>query len=233
MWTALNLDRVPSPCFVVDEVRLRANLETLAGVQRRAGCRILLALKGFAMFSLFPLCRKYLAGACASGPIEARLAREEFGGEVHTFSPAYSEADFAEVLALSDHVVFNSFASWRRYRERATGAPRRVSCGLRINPEYSEVGVALYNPCAPCSRLGITRAEFQPEHLDGIEGLHFHCLCEQNADALEHTLAAVEEKFGEFIPRMKWMNFGGGHHITRADYDVDRLVALICGFRRR
>ncbi|OPZ25553.1 MAG: Carboxynorspermidine/carboxyspermidine decarboxylase [Lentisphaerae bacterium ADurb.BinA184] len=233
MWTALNLDTLPSPCFVVDEARLRANLELLDDVQRRGGCRILLALKGFAMFSLFPLCRRHLAGACASGPLEARLAREEFGGEVHTFAPAYSAADFAEVLALSDYVIFNSFASWRRFQDRVLRAPRRVSCGLRINPEYSEVGVALYNPCAPNSRLGITRAAFEPEHLGGIEGLHFHCLCEQNADALERTLEAVEAKFGAFIPRMKWMNFGGGHHITRADYDVERLVRLLCGFRKR
>ncbi len=494
-WHNLDLAQVPSPCFVVDEALLRRNLELLADVQRHADCRILLALKGFAMFATFPLCRRHLAGCCASGAIEARLAREEFGGEVETFAPAFSDEDFEEVLALSDKVVFNSFSQWKHFREKAlaanangregvppgmqdgsVGVPpasfdgrparraafldyahplkaerhklphfqqedvvcmatyrladalpkeklqeleqvrdgwlsqhpqswteaaaqeyhakfedevdrwldagegsrllarpdvrtvveqafrhfdgvryeiisyaimpnhvhvlfrplagnaigdimhswksftakeinkvlgrdgsvwqceywdrlvrngkhleaclgyirrnpkkaglaegtfalweredagggtppesgqdahapvpavahvpvpaaaRRVSFGLRVNPEFSEVGVALYNPCAPNSRLGVTRANFEPAELDGIEGLHFHCLCEQNADALEHTLAAFEEKFGEFLPRMKWVNFGGGHHVTREDYDVERLVRIIRGFRGR
>lgn len=292
-WEKLDLAQLPSPCFVVDAALLRRNLERLAGVQTRAGCKILLALKGFAMFATFPLCRRYLAGCCASGVHEARLAREEFGGEVETFAPAFSDADFAEILTLSDTVVFNSFSQWKHFRDRLGGLSGRrcgtplwekghlapssgesstspsvrpeewagrplsqagrppalpfgdrqdarqpqeshpVRFGMRVNPEFSEVGVALYNPCAPHSRLGVTRAEFEPAELDGISGLHFHCLCEQNADALEHTLAAFEEKFGEFLPRLQWVNFGGGHHITRADYDVDRLVRIIRGFRER
>ncbi len=232
-WHKLDLAALPSPCFVVDAALLRRNLLLLRQVQERAGCRILLALKGFAMSATFPLCRQYLAGCCASGVCEARLAREEFGREVHTFAPAYSEADFAEVLALSDKVLFNSFSQWRLFRSQALATGPRVSCGLRVNPEHSEVGVALYNPCAPGSRLGITRANFEPAELDGIEGLHFHCLCEQNADALERTLAAFEAKFGEFLSRLRWVNFGGGHHITRDDYEVDRLVGLIRGFRQR
>lgn len=235
-WLRLPLAALPSPCFVVDEARLRRNLELLAAVQRAADCKILLALKGFAMFATFPLCRQSLVGACASGVIEARLAREEFGGEVETFAPAYSEADFAEILTLSDKIVFNSFNQWKKYRatvQAARETGRAISCGLRVNPEYSEVEVALYDPCAPGSRLGIPRAQFEADQLDGIEGLHFHCLCEQNADALAHTLAAFEAKFGEFLPRMKWVNFGGGHHITRADYDGERLVRILREFRTR
>lgn len=233
VWQQLNVAALPSPCFVVDEVALKRNLAVLDQVQRRSGAKILLALKGFAMFSLFPIIRPLLRGACASGPHEARLAREEFGGEVHTFAPAYGEADFDEVLALSDVIIFNSFDQWRRFRGRLGAAPRPLSCGIRINPECSLVEVDLYNPCAPFSRLGVTRANFQPDQMDGIDGLHFHCLCEQNVDALEAALAAVEEKFGAFIPRLRWMNFGGGHHITRADYQVDRLVELIVDFRHR
>ncbi len=229
-WNNLDLTPLPSPCFVVDEALLRRNLELLADVQRHADCRILLALKGFAMFATFPLCRQHLAGCCASGVIEARLAREEFGGEVETFAPAFSDADFDEILTLSDTIIFNSFSQWKYFRAKTKTVTRPLSFGLRVNPEFSEVGVALYNPCAPNSRLGITRANFEPAELDGIEGLHFHCLCEQDADALEHTLAAFEEKFGEFLPRMKWVNFGGGHHITRPGYDIERLVRIIRGF---
>jgi carboxynorspermidine decarboxylase len=229
----LDLARVATPCFVVDADALRRNLAVLAEVCRRTGVRILLALKGFAMHRVFPLLAETLQGTCASSPHEARLGREEFGGEVHVFAAAFSRADVEELLTLADHLVFNSFAQWRRFRPLVEAAPRAISCGLRINPEHSEGQVPLYDPCAPGSRLGIRRARFDGENLEGIEGLHFHTLCEHNADALERTLAAVEARFGEFLPRMRWLNLGGGHHITRDDYDVERLCGLLAGLGAR
>ncbi len=228
-----SLRAAPSPSFVVSEALLEKNLAVLARVKRETGCRVLLALKGFAMFRVFPLLREALDGVCASGPHEARLGREEFGKAVHTYAPAYSEEDIEALLATSDHLVFNSIAQWRRFRARVAAAPRPIRCGLRINPECSTAATPLYDPCAPGSRLGVTRAELEGAELDGISGLHFHTLCEQNADALETTLAAVEARFGDLIPRMAWMNFGGGHHITRADYEIDRLIGLVRGFRER
>jgi carboxynorspermidine decarboxylase len=224
---------VPTPCYVVDLQALRDNLGLLARVKARAGCRILLAQKGFSMFSVYPLVRQYLDGVCASSPHEARLGREEMGGEVHAFAAAYSDRDVNELAGLCDHIVFNSFAQWERFRATLAAAPRRISPGLRVNPGYSEVAVALYNPCAPGSRLGIRRTAFEGRSLDGIEGLHFHCLCEENADALEHVLAHVENQFAAFFSKILWINFGGGHHITRPDYDVDRLVRIVTGFRAR
>lgn len=218
---------VPSPCYVVDEARLRRNLETLAGVRARTGANILLALKGFAMFRTFPLVREYLQGACASGIDEARLGREELGGTVHTFAPAYKEAEVRELLELTDHLVFNSFAQWREYRSLVESAPREVHCGLRLNPRHSEGATPIYDPCAPGSRLGIPRPAFDGESPDGLSGLHFHTLCEQNSDALDRTLAAVEEQWSDWLPRVRWLNMGGGHHITRPDYDIDRLCACI------
>ncbi len=218
---------VPTPCYVSDTGKLAKNLEILDGVRRRTGCKILLALKGFAMHSLFPEIRQVLQGACASSLHEARLSYEEFGKEVHVYMPAYQEAEFDELLTYSDHLVFNSFAQWAKYRQKALAHSKKISCGIRINPQYSEVGVDLYNPCGRYSRLGVTRENFKPEELEGISGLHFHALCEQNSDALKHTLQAVEEKFGEFLPQMEWLNFGGGHHITREDYDVELLCRLI------
>lgn len=185
------------------------------------------------MFSVFPLLRQVLDGTCASSPHEARLGHEEFGGETHVFAAAYRDEDIAELITLCDHVVFNSFNQWRRFKERVTSTPKHIECGLRINPECSTGRVPLYDPCARFSRLGIKREAFEGESLDGITGLHFHTLCEQNADALEITLRAVEAKFGDLIPRMRWMNFGGGHHITRDDYDVDLLCRLIQSFRQR
>jgi carboxynorspermidine decarboxylase len=229
----LDLDRVPTPCFVVDAAALRRNLAVLADVRRRTGVRILLALKGFAMHRVFPRLAQTLQGTCASSPHEARLGREEFGGEVHVFAAAFSRADVEELLTLADHLVFNSFAQWRRFRPLVESAPRAISCGLRINPEHSEGQVPLYDPCAPGSRLGIRRSQFEGESLEGLEGLHFHTLCEHNADALERTLAAVEARFGAFLPRMRWLNLGGGHHITRDDYDVERLCRLLAGLRER
>jgi carboxynorspermidine decarboxylase len=229
---AIQAELVPdSPCWVIDLGALEHNLRILADVQRRAECKILLALKGFSTFSTFPLVRKYLAGATSSSPHEARLAAEELGGEVHAYAPAYSEEDMREVLKYAGHVVFNSFAQWQRFgpMARAAGA----SCGLRVNPEQREVAVELYDPCAPCSRLGVTRAEFHPDQLDGLDGLHFHALCELGSDALERVLTAFEQKFGAFLPKLKWVNFGGGHHITRPGYDIERLVRLVRDFKAR
>ncbi len=231
--TGLDLGRVATPCYVVDLAALERNLAVLETVRRRTGCKILLALKAFAMWNVFPRLRRVLDGTCASSPHEARLGREAFGGLVSVFGAAYSDADIAELVGLADHIIFNSFGQWRRFRAAVAVAPRAVECGLRINPEYSEVDNALYNPCAPFSRLGIVRANFAGESLDGIVGLHFHTLCEQGADALEHTLAAVERRFGDLIPGLKWVNFGGGHHITRPGYDVDRLCRLVGAFHER
>jgi carboxynorspermidine decarboxylase len=216
-----------TPCYLVERERIEANCRLLAGVRERTGCRILLALKGFAMFSLFPLISRYLQGVCASGLFEARLGREEFKGAVHTFSPAFREDEFAEIVGLSDHLVFNSWSQYRKYRDRVGDC--RV--GLRINPEYSEVATALYNPCAPGSRLGIRAADLVGHDLSGIDGLHFHVLCEQGADTLERVLVHVEEKFGHLLPGMQWLNFGGGHHITRPGYDLELLCRLIERFR--
>jgi carboxynorspermidine decarboxylase len=220
-----------SPCWVIDLPALEQNLKLLAQVQTAAECKVLLALKGFATFSTFPLVRRYLSGATASSPHEAQLAREQLGGEVHCYAPAYTESDLRECLRFSDHIVFNSFSQWQRLGPiaRAAGA----SCGIRVNPEQREVPVELYDPCAPCSRLGVVRSEFRPELLEGLDGLHFHALCELGSDALERVLAAFEARFGEFIGRMKWINFGGGHHITRPGYDVERLVRLVRDFKRR
>jgi carboxynorspermidine decarboxylase len=225
--------RLPSPCFVVDEEALERNLEVLAEVQRRTGARILLALKCFAMFSLFPLLSRVLRGTCASGPHEARLGREAFGGEVHVAAPAYSDEDIEALPAWADHVVFNSFSQLRRYRRRLLARRPELKIGIRINPEHSETDVALYDPCAPGSRLGVPLSRFEPEALDGVTGLHFHTLCEQDAGALERTLSAVEEKFGRWLHRMTWLNMGGGHHITRPGYDVDRLCRCIDRVRER
>jgi carboxynorspermidine decarboxylase len=222
-------DALETPLFLVDEDALRRNLAVLADVKERSGCAILLALKGFAMWRVFPLLRETLDGVCASSPWEARLGREEFGGEVHAFAAAYGAEEFAELAELCDVIDFNSFAQWKRFG----GDRSRPRFGLRINPECSTQNHAMYNPCAPRSRLGIRREEFEGESLEGIRGLHFHTLCEQNADALETTLNAVEERFGEFLPRMEWINFGGGHHITREDYDVDRLCRLVRTWRDR
>ena len=228
-----DLSNVPTPCYVLDEARLIQNLAVLDAVQERTGCKIIMALKGFAMFGVFPLIREHLRGVAASSLHEARLGYEEFGREVHVFAPAYREAEFDELLAYSNHLVFNSFSQWQRFKPRLTASRKQVSCGIRVNPEHSEVKVALYDPCAPFSRLGVTRKNFLEDDLEGITGLHFHTLCELNADSLARTLRAFEDKFGEFIPRMKWVNFGGGHHITRPDYDVDLLCELIADFKKR
>jgi len=227
---------VPSPCFVVDEVALEENLRILQHVQQESGARILLALKAFSMYSLAPLVRRYLSGTCASGLHEARLGREEFGGEQHTFCAAFTESDLREVLRISDHVVFNSFAQLRRFRpllDQARSTRPDLQIGIRVNPEHSEGAVPLYDPCAPCSRLGVPLAQFHEDELEGISGLHFHTLCEQDFPPLERTVRAFEERFGKYIPRMRWINFGGGHHITRPGYQVDALIRLLRDFQQR
>ena len=229
--------RVATPAFVVDEGLLADNLTVLGRVKARTGCRILLALKCFAMYRVFPQLAEVLDGVCCSSPHEARLGREEFGREVHSFAAAYSAADIEDLALTSDHLVFNSFAQKERFmplaRQRAAAAHRRLEFGLRINPEHSEGAVPLYDPCAPGSRLGIRRADFRADQLDGISGLHWHNLCEQDADCLERTVAAVEEAFGDVLPRMAYVNFGGGHHITRPGYDLDLLVSIVNRFRER
>ena len=229
--------RVETPAFVVDEGLLVDNLTVLGRVKARTGCRILLALKCFAMFRVFPLLAEVLDGVCCSSPHEAQLGREEFGREVHSFAAAYSAADIEALALTSDHLVFNSFAQKDRFmplaRQRAAAAGRRLEFGLRINPEHSEGAVPLYDPCAPGSRLGIRRADFRVDRLDGIRGLHWHNLCEQDADCLERTVAAVEHAFGDVLPRMAYVNFGGGHHITRPGYDLDLLVSIVNRFRER
>lgn len=230
---ALDIRQIPSPCYVCDLRLLRRNLERLAEVQRESGAAILCALKGFSLFSTFPLVRQYLPGAAASSLHEARLAREELGGEVHVYAPAFRDQDMDAILQLADQLTFNAFSQWRRFRDRVRASPRSVSCGIRINPEYSEVGTALYNPCAPYSRLGVVASQFREAELEGIEGLHFHALCEQGADVLERVLAVVEARFGPYLPRMQWVNCGGGHLITRSDYEVERLIALVRAFRAR
>jgi carboxynorspermidine decarboxylase len=222
-----------TPCYLLDLGLLEDNLRVLKDVQDRAGCRILLALKGFAAWSTFDLCRQYLHGAAASSLHEARLAAEYFRKEVHLCAPAYRDDELDEYLRIVDHVVFNSFGQWQRFRGRVGAASRRVECGIRLNPRHSEVKTPIYDPCAPGSRLGVTAGQFQPDQLDGITGLHFHTLCELNSDALQRTLVSVEQQFGKHIRRVDWINLGGGHHITRPDYDKDLLCRLITGLQSR
>ncbi len=225
-------DAIRTPYFVVDEGLLRKNLELLRQVQEEAGCRILLAQKAFSMFYCYPLIAQYLCGTTASGLYEARLGKENFGGETHVFSPAYREDEFNELLAYADHFVFNSPNQLRKFGPRAREAGKSV--GLRTNPRCStQEGHAIYDPCAPGSRLGTTLENFDEDLLPLLDGLHFHTLCEQNSDDLETTLKAFEKQFGQYLPQMQWLNLGGGHHITRSDYDVERLVHLVKGLRER
>ena len=229
----MNFDvkNLPTPCYVTDEKLLRENLEILKYVQEKSGARILLAQKAFSMYSTYPLIAEYLCGTTASGIYEARLGYEEmgkpFGKETHVFSPAYKEEDMRELVKYCDHIVFNSFPQWEKFRETVKSSGRNITCGIRVNPEYSEIETDIYNPCFENSRLGTTLANFDENALDGIDGLHFHTMCEQNSDTLERTVAVFEEKFGKYLHRMKWVNFGGGHHITRKDYDVEKLIEVV------
>lgn len=227
----MELRELPTPCYVVDEAAMIRNLEILKGVMDRTGCRILLAQKAFSMYHLYPLIGEYLSGTASSGLFEARLGKEEMGKENHVFSPCYREDEIDELAVLCDHIVFNSFSQLERLNERAKKHGAEV--GIRINPERStQEGHQIYDPCAPGSRLGVTRDNFRPGLLDAykVDGLHFHTLCEQDAGALEITLKAVEDRFGKWIRGMKWVNFGGGHHITRAGYDIELLESLIKDF---
>ncbi len=215
---------IPTPSYVIDLPGLEENCRILAGVMERTGCHILLAQKAFSAFAVYPLIGKYLSGTTASGLYEARLGKEEMGKENHIFSPAYKDSEFDEIVRICDHIVFNSVHQLRKFRERCAGR----SIGLRINPECSTQGDhAIYDPCAPGSRLGVLREQLTKEDLEGVDGLHFHTLCEQNADDLYKTIQAVEEKFGDLLSGMKWINFGGGHHITRKDYDIALLEQCI------
>lgn len=217
---------VPTPAYVFMEELLCRNLAVLRDLQQETGAHVLLAQKAFSMFRFYPLIAEYLAGAAASGLFEARLAYEEMPGkENHVFSPAFKEADMAEIVKIADHIVFNSFAQWEKYGEFALA--HGCVCGLRINPEHSTQEHAIYDPCSVGSRLGVKCGDFRPDKLDGLTGLHFHTLCEQGAEPLAETLEAVEEKFGAWLPQMEWINFGGGHHITREGYDIDLLKQCI------
>lgn len=226
----LNFDisSLPTPCYVVDETLLKKNLKILKSVQDRTGCRILLAQKAFSMYSAYPLIGEYLSGTTASGLFEARLGHEEMPNrEVHVYSPAYKKSEFEEIVTIADHIVFNSFAQCEKFYPDVLKSGRDIEVGIRMNPEYSEIETDIYNPCFKNSRLGTVLAEFPDKLPEGISGLHFHTMCEQGADVLERTVAAAEEKFGKYFCGLKWLNFGGGHHITREDYDIEMLVEIV------
>ena len=219
-------EQLRTPCYVIQEQKIIENLERLKQVKEATGCKILLAQKAFSMYSIYPLIGQYLDGTTASGLYEARLGKEEMKKENHIYAPAYREEEIDEIISYCDHIVFNSFSQLTKYKEKVK--QKGKSIGIRINPECStQEGHAIYDPCAAGSRLGITKANFRPELLEDVEGIHFHTLCEQNSDDLKTTLQAVEEKFGPWLSKMKWINFGGGHHITREDYDIETLITCI------
>ncbi|HKL79087.1 MAG TPA: carboxynorspermidine decarboxylase, partial [Mobilitalea sp.] len=241
----MNIDfsDIPTPSYVVDEGLLIKNLELLKSVIDQTGCEILLAQKAFSMYSVYPLIAKYLSGTTASSLFEAKLGHEEMGKEVHIFSPCFREEEFDELMNICDHIVFNSLAQWNKYKNQVFqhneevvssvgDGKRRISCGLRINPEYSEIETELYDPCAINSRFGVTATGLRGADLSGIEGLHFHTMCEQNSDVLERTLKVVEDKFSPYLADMRWMNFGGGHHITREGYDIESLIRSITRIKK-
>ncbi|KQB77795.1 carboxynorspermidine decarboxylase [Clostridium butyricum] len=228
MLKGIEIDKLPSPCYIVDERLLKKNLEVLDYVQKESGANIILATKAFSMFSTFPLIGKYLKGVTSSSLFEARLGYEEMGKQVHIFSPAYREDEFEDIMKYSDHIIFNSFNQWKLYKDRVKNyKDKKIQCGIRINPEYSEIETDIYNPCFENSRMGVTLKNFEENDLDGIDGLHFHTMCEQNSDTLARTIKVVDEKFGKYIKNMKWLNFGGGHHITRDDYDLKTLIESV------
>lgn len=241
----MTFEKLPTPCYVVDKKKLKQNLTILKQLEQDTGCHVLLAQKAFSMFSLYPLIGDYISGTTASGLFEARLGYEEMGKENHVFAPAYKEADMRELVKICDHVIFNSFAQYEKHRhiiaaynkevtQENSASKKGVSIGIRVNPEYStQEGHAIYDPCAPGSRLGVTVENFPKELPKDIEGLHFHTLCEQNADDLVTTFRAFEKKFGTYLKQIKWLNMGGGHHITRDDYQLDVLKELICEIRNK
>lgn len=223
----IDTEKLPTPCYITDESLLINNLEVLKSVQDRTGCKILLAQKAFSMYSTYPHIKKYLAGTTASGLYEAKLGYEEMGGEVHVYCPAFRQEDMNELVRICDHIVFNTPDQWNKFKTTVQSSGRNISCGIRINPEFSEIETDIYNPCFKNSRLGTTLANFPDNIPEGIDGLHFHTMCEQNSDTLERTVKAVEEKFGKYLHGLKWINFGGGHHITREDYDIEKLVEVV------
>lgn len=218
---------IQTPYYVVEEDLLRKNLEKLKYVMDKTGCKILLAQKAFSMFSVYPMIAEYLEGTTASSLYEAKLGKEKFGKETHIYNPAYDPRDFEEIVALADHIVFNSVEQWQRFRPQVEAADHPIQCGIRLNPEYAEVETDLYNPCFTGSRLGTTLANLEGKDISGIDGFHFHTMCEQNSDVLKRTIPHIEEKFGSYFKQAKWINLGGGHHITREDYDVDTLIECI------
>lgn len=223
----IDFNKIPTPCYVVDERLLIKNLELLHSVEKRTGAKILLAQKGFSMYSTYPLISKYLSGVTSSSLFEAKLGYEEMRKETHIYSPAYIENEFDEIMQYCDHIVFNSFNQWEKYRNKVNASNKNIEVGIRINPQYSEIETDIYNPCFENSRLGVVLSEFEKHDLDGIDGLHFHTMCEQNSDTLERTLKVVMDKFGKYLNKIKWLNLGGGHHITRTDYDVEKLINCI------
>lgn len=224
----IDVTMLPSPCYLVDERLLEKNLKILDYVQKESGAKIILATKAFSMFSTFPLIGKYLNGVTSSSLFEARLGYEEMGKEVHIFSPAYRMDEFNEIMKYSDHIIFNSFNQWKLYRDKVKNhKDKKIECGIRINPEYSEIETDIYNPCFENSRMGVTLENFEEDEFEGIDGLHFHTMCEQGADVLERTIKVVDEKFGKYIEKVKWINFGGGHHITREGYELEKLIDSI------
>ncbi len=229
----MDIQTIPSPCYVIEESLLRRNLTLIKDVKERAGIEIIMALKAFAMWKIFPIVREYIPYATASSVYEARLVYEELGTPAHTYSPAYTEADFPHLLKCSSHITFNSLSQFERFYPMVVADGRRVSCGLRINPEYSDVATDLYNPCAPGSRMGITSDKLPDRLPEGIEGLHFHTLCESSAQDLTNTLQAVEQRFGRWLSQVRWLNMGGGHLMTRKGYDIDFLLRLLKEFKAK
>ncbi|MGB8358964.1 MAG: carboxynorspermidine decarboxylase [Bacteroidales bacterium] len=229
----IDYQSVPSPCYVIEEERLRSNLELIRSVARASGAEIILAFKGFAMWSVFPIVKEYVSGAAASSIHEARLCFEEMGTPAHTFAPAYSSEEFGMILRYSSHVTFNSLAQYEKFAPVLKKEGRHISPGLRINPEYSHISQGLYNPCSPGSRLGITAEELKDGLPGGVEGLHFHVLFESDSFALEKVLKVVEKKFGHLLPQLKWLNMGGGHLMTRKGYDKEHMINLLRSFREK
>lgn len=228
------LEKIHTPCYVIDESRLIKNLKILKSVQDKTSCKILLAQKAFSNFNFYPLISKYISGTTSSGLHEAWLSADYMpGSENHIFAPAFTKKDMAEIVKICDHIVFNSFNQWQIHRETVKNCGRNIECGIRINPEYSEIETDIYNPCFYGSRMGVTIDNFNELLLDGISGLHFHTMCEQNSDTLERTIKVVDDKFGKYLKNMKWINFGGGHHITREDYDINILIKCIMYFKNK
>ncbi|MDR2005608.1 MAG: carboxynorspermidine decarboxylase [Dysgonomonas sp.] len=229
----IEIHKVPSPCFVMEEELLRKNLLLIKSVKERAGVNIILAFKAFAMWKSFPIIREYVPYSTASSVFEAQLAYEEMGSLAHTFSPAYTPDNFPLFMRYSSHITFNSLSQYERFYPETLKHRKKVSCGIRINPEYSVVETDLYNPATPGSRLGVPASHFGDELPEGVEGLHFHTLCESSSYDLEKTLEQVEKKFGHFLPKIKWLNMGGGHLMTREDYNVEHLINLLLSFKAK